>query len=545
MKFLLLFCFFIASAFAKVEIEVTPRKPLINETFQISFRVETESDQEPDISFDPQGLEILGRNTQGVSTRTVYMNGQLSVTREIVIVYEGIAAQKGPVYLKNIVVVVDGKREMKPDATIVVVDEPQEVSTVFIAAEVEPKTVYVGQGLTARYHVYDKNNLRAFDIKKYPKLHKFMKRFIQENEQPQRVSVDNQVFKRQIIYSSRLFPEKPGKLSIDPMEVAVSFSSDFYNPFGFGFGRSDLKTKTIQSDPIEIEVKDLPAPPADFSGLVGEFTFTLKADEANVLVNEPLEWKLTVVGDGALENFGAPDLLPFNEVEKFNDHSELKIMNADTAQKDINYTYLAKSPGLIPARVMTLSTFSPKLGKYVTHEIKIPQIKIGGSAEVLKPDSPDKKSSPLSSESKPLMPQMSLPSFSASWIYEPVLWLGLLSFLTVLSFLLHYKSHFVWSFKRDNLVKKLESGEGSYGDWLKYLHEKLPLPNLDLNERIRQSGLSDASKNELYKVLETFEKSEFSPSKEKVQSRMSRELKIEMKHLKEKTQKHAQDEFAF
>lgn len=550
MKILLLFLF-VFKVYASVEIEVNPRKPVVNETFQILFRIETESETEPEISFDPKGLEILGKDTQGVSTRTIYVNGQLSITREIVIVYEAIATQKGPGYLKNINLIIDGKRQIKSDVTIVVVDQPQEVSSVFISAEAAPKNVYVGQGINVRYYVYDKNNLRAFDIKKYPKLDQFLKRFIQENEQPQRVAVDNQIFKRQIIYSSKLFVEKPGKWVIDPMEIAVSYSSDMYNPFGFGFGRSDLKTKTLQSEPVEIVAKELPKPtPEDFTGLVGEFTFTLKAESTNLLVNEPLEWKLTVVGDGALENFETPDLVPFKELEKFNDNSELKIMSPELAQKDIQYTYLAKSPGLIPARKMTLTTFSPKQGKYITHELNIPQIKIGGSGEVVKPKdekTPEKKSEIDSSKDSKLL-SISIPSdlnLNISILYEPVLWLGSLLLLTLFSFLMRYRPHQNILMGLNDILKLVGNKKEDYFSLQKLLHHHLPFKDLSVRQRIQKSYLSKSAKDELVSVLDNLEKKSFSLEQKPEKIIISTKTRKELLNLDKKEVKYAEDEFTF
>ena len=165
------------------------------------------------------------------------------------------------------------------------------------------KTLYLGEGITVRYFLYSKVPVNSVDIKKYPKLNNFLKRFLQEQERSERVSVDGQLYLRTQIYAAKLFPEKPGEVKIDPLELSASYpvvrSGD---PFGtFGLNRN-FKTKTIASETVKLQVLPLPQPvPENFTGLVGKHDFNLQFGQTKMIVNEPLEVKLTVAGGGALE----------------------------------------------------------------------------------------------------------------------------------------------------------------------------------------------------------------------------------------------------
>ena len=71
----------------EVKIEINPPRPVAGEVFQAYFRVFTDSDDDPVINFVPSNLEVVGKSNQGISTRTIYANGKLTVTREITIVF--------------------------------------------------------------------------------------------------------------------------------------------------------------------------------------------------------------------------------------------------------------------------------------------------------------------------------------------------------------------------------------------------------------------------------------------------------------------------
>ncbi len=416
-----------------VVVETNPRNPVKGEAFQILFKCKTTSNAEPEISFDPEGFEVLGRQSQGVSTRTVYHQGRITTTRELLVSYEAMAPRAGRVTLRNLVVQIDGKRLTEPAVQIDVVDAPVEPQMFFVKADVPKRALWVGEGATIRYYVYRKVNLQGFDIKKFPKLTGFMKRYLQEPERLERVVVNGESYGRSAVYAARVYPERAGTLTIDSIEMEASYGNDPFAALGLGFGGGRMKTMRVQSPPVEIQVKELPTAgrPASFTGLVGPHQFELKTGGGRILVNEPLEARLIVSGPGNLENYGAPELWSVPELEKFDTKSDLDLVGGDGAIKTFDYTFLGKAAGTVAPRELELSWFDPVAVRYETKRLTLPPVVVGGGVatpiqQPAPPPRPDNKKTP---EKVSLSPQGTVEFAAPPWWQRPEVWVGFLGLI--------------------------------------------------------------------------------------------------------------------
>lgn len=412
MRFLTIFLlglFSISALGDEVKVEISPQAPVAGEIFQAKFRIFTSSSEDPEISFTSGKTQIMGKSNQGVSTRTVYANGSLTVTREVIIVYDLMTKLLGSGFLRDIKVKVGDKILTHPSVSFNVVKEPVEKSEVFIQADVPKREVYLGEGVTVRYYLYSKLPVNALDIKRYPKLNNFLKRFLQEPDRMERVSVDGEIFLRSQIYAAKLFPEKVGDLKVDPLTISVTYQVAGRNdPFGsFGLQR-EFRTRTFNSEQVIVKVKPLPQPvPDHFTGLVGKHDFNLNFSQSKLIVNEPLEVRLTVSGPGALENLEAPVLLRDPALEEFETTGDLKITDPELATKTFQYTFLAKSNLSLPGKEKLLSYLDPESGRYITTNLQIPELTIAGGKAV-----------PSVSKDKP-SPEQKLPSEQAPLKLNP------------------------------------------------------------------------------------------------------------------------------
>ena len=109
--------------------------------------------------------------------------------------------------------------------------------------------------------------------------------------------------------------------------------------------------------------------------------FELNINSSRLIVNEPLEVKLTVTGGGALENMEAPTILKQEYLEEFESNGDLKIMSADQAIKVFDYTFLPKDNFTIPASSLTLTYFDPDTMKYVPVQLAINEIVVAGAGQ--------------------------------------------------------------------------------------------------------------------------------------------------------------------
>src|SRR5690606_23948591 len=234
-----------------------------------------------------------------------------TVTRELTILYELQADNYGVKFLRDIRVKVDGAEVTHPMVSFEVLKEPQVKPEVFVMADVPKTDLFVGEGIVVRYYLYSKVSVSNLDIKKYPKLNRFLKRYLQEPDRSERVEVDGDLYIRNLIYAAKLFPEKAGSLKIDPISLSVTYSRTNRNdPFNVFASPRDMRTRTISSEVINLNVLPWPTPvPENFTGLVGKHDFSLNMNQTKLVVNQPLEITLSVSGPGALENFEAPKVL--------------------------------------------------------------------------------------------------------------------------------------------------------------------------------------------------------------------------------------------
>ncbi|MBC7714335.1 MAG: BatD family protein, partial [Rhizobacter sp.] len=380
--FILLLMAFISFAIQAedVDVVVEPKEGVVNESFFVTFKIKASGNEEPYISFTPYGASVLGKRSQGLSISTIVINGKFTTTKEQAVVYELLAEREGQVYLRNIKVEMSGKTIPVKEVRINILKEPKRVPDAFIEAETSKTKIYLGEGLDVNYYLYFKTSISANDVKEFPKLNKFIKRFHHINSPVETVQYKGQVLKRILAYSARLYAEKVGNAVLDPMKISVQMIENEYG--GFGFGNQRYKNKDLASPSVEIEVLPLPTEgvPASFTGLIGEHEFNLSVPKNKYLVNEPIEIKLEVKGKGAVENFDAPTIYTDNNLEAFDTKSEVTELGTQAAKKVFEYTMLARGPVKIPARELALAYFDPGSGRYIEKKVSIPALEVSGQA---------------------------------------------------------------------------------------------------------------------------------------------------------------------
>ena len=533
MKFLYqviaLILFFCAAAYASPEVivETNPRNPVKGEPFQILFKCQTNKSTDPEITFEPEGFEVLGKQSQGLKTRTIYQNGKIQVFRELMISYEALAPKAGRINLRNLVVVLDGERMTKDVVPIQVMDAAVEPKLVFVAAEVPKTTLFVGEGITVRYHIYIKSHIQSSDLKKFPDLSGFMKRFIQENNDLQYVSVDGERYKRSVIYTARVYPEKAGTLIVDPIEVSVSYSTDAFGGMGFSFGGGQLKTRLLKSEPISVEVKPLPEAgrPASFTGLVGRHQFELKANKSQILVNEPIEPRLTISGAGNLESVEAPELWSVPQLERFDAKADLSMSGTESAIKTFDYTYLGKLPGEVAAREIEFSYFDPATNRYEVVRKKLPEILVIDSAvaaPIPKPDNNKPSDKTVTTDEKSPLDK------SAPWA-NPLIWAAALSVLLAVGLGLKAKNWLQNNQKTapawENDLKSLEKQGLTSALLTRLLHAFSPDSTRSLTQILSESPLPKESQDYFLELLMQVERREFATK------RPAGDIVLDKKHL--------------
>lgn len=377
--YLILFTLFSFSALAdSVEIELEPRIPVMNEVFKIIFKVNSENGTDPVIQFNPRGLEILSKEQTGTSTQTTYVNGTLTVKREINIVYEAIATRSGFVYLDNIITNINGEKIRSPNQQINVSRVALRPQEIFVEAWSSKQTAYVNESILVRYYLYHKVPVTSTDVKKFPDLPKFMKRYHQESSAGERVTYKGEIYTRRVIYTAQVFASQIGNYKIDPIALDVAYSGGRGNLGGFGFGYGQMRSKSVRSKPIDIAILALPTNdvPKNFTGLIGKHTFSLRINKNQFVANEPIEVELKVKGPGALELMDAPKILDHPSIEQFEVNSDLAVNSDFTAEKTFSYTFLGRQNLSLENLEVPLSYFDEETKTYVTETLKLGDLRI-------------------------------------------------------------------------------------------------------------------------------------------------------------------------
>ncbi len=505
-----------------VKVELNPAKPVAGEMFQAVFRIFTDADAEPVINFSPYKVEVVGKNNYGIKTSTVWINGKFTTSREMTIVYELAAGEAGIAGLRDINVQVGGKTIRSPSLTFTVLKEPEVAADVFVMAEVPKKSIFLGEGIIVRYFLYSKIQVSNLDIKRYPKLNNFLKRFLQEPDRAERVNVDGQLYIRTQIYGAKLFPEKIGELKVDALQLtATVVSGNSNDPFGsFGMNRQ-TRLKTIESDSVKIEVKPLPeaGKTAAFTGMVGKHNFDLQINSSRFIVNEPLEVKLTVSGGGALENMEAPAILKHPDLEEFESNGDLKIQDADQATKVFDYTFLPKANFSLPATTLTLTYFDPDSERYVAVQLPVSEIVVAGAVPGQKRES--KKNEPDSPSTQsvnvPKVPEsLALPILEGSkswrtWLNYVNLTLAVLAILIALG--LVFKKEKIPTFSSHSIPREFKKGQFRLGEFIRWISPLIAKTGKSPQTVIKESELSVGTKTYFIDLLNSSDYKDYSHTK--------------------------------
>lgn len=395
-----------ASAF-EVDVEVNPKNPIVEESFDLVFNIEMSGSEAPIIRFDPGSAEVLGRTNRGESISTVVVNGRISTTRKVSIAYQLTPKSVGRLTIRDINVESGGETQKVKNIVLNVLKEAREPKGVFLRAETDKEEYFVGEGIDLKYYLYYRQYVVGQEIKEFPKLNGFIKRFHKNINNSETVQVDGVIYKRTLVYSARMYPEKIGEAVVDPMRISIQYSDMNSNsPFGtFGLQLGRYRSQTLSSKPIKLKIKAIPAEnaPSNYTGLVGDHSFELTQSENKFLVNQAIEFRLSVEGEGALEKMDAPIIYQNPDLEQFDTRSELVELGESNARKQFDYTLLPRGQMNLAAGDFELSTFDPNSMSFITHKIQLPGLIVQGGG-VAQQQSKPQSSPPIQTPSNVSIP---------------------------------------------------------------------------------------------------------------------------------------------
>ncbi len=184
------------------------------------------------------------------------------------------------------------------------------------------------------------------------------------------------------VYSLRflLFPLNTGTVSIQPIPFEYQelrrtrrrsispFFDDFFGDDFFGGGIQAVP-KTVFTNPLTIEVKPLPPPPAGFSGAVGSFSIKASADPQSVPAGDAVTLKVILKGNSRPANMGDISIPQSDEYEIFTPEKQVVVDTTESGfstKKTYKYLLIPKNEGTLTLAPIVFSYFDPKSSSYKT-----------------------------------------------------------------------------------------------------------------------------------------------------------------------------------
>lgn len=375
----------------------------VGERFRVIYEVNEEADNFRSPHFG--NLQVLSGPSTSTNSSIQYINGKMTQNYSMSYSYIVQATKVGDVIISPATVTVDRANVRSNSIKIKVVSgtSPQQGNNnrsqrnqssetgilqkddVYIKTIVSNRSPFIGQQVILTYKIYTKVPISNLMVKKLSSLQGFWsKSLMDENRQYQQKTeiINGEEYIVAEIDKFAIFPQKTGKLIIDPTEMECTVQlrvqsnrkrshdpfEDFFNdPF---FNRNVKNVATvIKSNPVTINVKPLPqkGKPKGFNGAVGDFRLSSKIDRTNLSANDALTLTFTISGNGNLELINLPEVKFPVDFESFEPKVTSNIKTKSTGisgRKKFEFLAIPRNAGNFDIKPVTLSYFNPSDLKY-------------------------------------------------------------------------------------------------------------------------------------------------------------------------------------
>ena len=374
---LFLFTTSLLSAQVKFTAEVSREQIGINERLRVDFNMNKDGDNFTPPSFT--GFKVVGGPNQQVSNSWVNGKSTFSKTYSYYLepnskgtktIGQAQVTVAGTVYKTSPVNVEVGDAVERPqdgnDAAIVPEDN------LHFFAEVSKPNPYLNEAVTVTYKLYVSerigiSNFRMLDNPSFPD---FWSQTLNMNGYRfEQGTYRGEPYRYAVVYKTLLYPQKTGKLEIDPVAISVSVDVPSQRRSIFGGVIYQTVEKRVTSASREIDVKPLPTQgkPANFTGAVGSFEFSVDPSKTTLDAGESLTASVKVRGRGNLMLFELPDLtvpssLEIYEPERKENFSST--LNGTQGSLTEDYTIVPTRKGKYPIPGLNFSYFDPRSETY-------------------------------------------------------------------------------------------------------------------------------------------------------------------------------------
>jgi len=361
------------------EAKVSKRSLGLNERLRVDFIMNENGDDFTPPPF--KGFRVVGGPNQSISNS--WVNGKRSFSKTYT--YFLTPIQKGALTITQAKINIDGEIYKTTPQRITVteaVEVPRDPNSpeyliddnLHLVTKISNNRPYLNEAITVVYKLYFRNPLRISDgrVVENPQFADFWS----HNINIPQLKVENGTYKGEqynvvVWKKSVLYPQKTGKLSLEPLSLSLVIDLPSNRRDFFGNRILQQSSRTVTAGRRTIKVKPLPekGKPANFFGAVGQFNFDALLNKNALKATESFEIKLKVTGKGNLKLFNLPELVLPNTLEVFEpEHTENVRTTMSGMQGSIedNYTIVPRFQGKYPIAPVSFSYFDPKKQEYFT-----------------------------------------------------------------------------------------------------------------------------------------------------------------------------------
>ena len=368
-----------ALSFAQVKFEakVSKKKLGVNERLRIDFEMNKDGDNFVPPSF--KDFTVVGGPNTSVSNS--WSGGKRTYSKT----YSYFLAPKkrGKFTIKQAKIEIDGETYKTFPVTVNVtaaVERPNappgasEIASenIHLVAEVSKTNPYLNEALTVVYKLYvsPETGVSNWREKDNPRYNDFWSQNIEiKGLNIQKGMYKGEEYRYVVLRKTVLYPQKSGKLKIEPLVLDISVEVPTGRADIFGRPIMTKVPKTVTAGSRTINVKPLPEheKPSDFTGAVGDFSFKVTTSKTELDATESLQAKIQVTGKGNLKLFELPKLSTPSSLEVYEpEHSENVRTNLSGMQGNISdtYTIVPQYRGKYPVPSISFSYFDLETETY-------------------------------------------------------------------------------------------------------------------------------------------------------------------------------------
>lgn len=232
----------------------------------------------------------------------------------------------------------------------------------FIRLVTDKQRVFVGEAISATWYLYLNGSADKYDTQVEPHTEGF---WSEDVVTPSRrgglvltqETVQGRPYQVGAVMKKALFPLRPGRLTITPMEAEIS-RSDF-------FGNA-VRSQHLRAAPTVIDVVPLPKagqPPGFDAANVGTFTISARVDRTAVAVGEPVTLTIEVSGQGNVRKLVLPTIPKIEGWKAYEPRVNVVVDPATgvSGTKTAEVLLLPERPGAVTLPALVMDVFDPAL----------------------------------------------------------------------------------------------------------------------------------------------------------------------------------------